>query len=311
MNIFYNYIIIKKMFNYKKIWYNYIILIYDIYMHINFKNKQNYNLKKNIYNNYYIVNKNEWIQCKNCYELNYKKFIKLKNNICEYCGYYFKINNLDRIEFLVDKNTWNNIDEYIINKFDSEEKKKVYHYQKKTGLMESIQIGIGKLKGINIALGIMDFTFIGGSMGSVVGEKISCLIEYSIYKFLPIIIICSSGGARMQEGSFSLMQMSKISSILYNFQLKKKLFYMSILTSPTTGGVTASFGMLGDIIISEPNSYISFAGKRVIEQTLNKIVPEYSQISEYLFSKGLFDMIIPRNILKNVLNELLKLHNCI
>nr|QVX31453.1 acetyl-CoA carboxylase carboxyltransferase beta subunit [Lophophytum leandri] len=301
------------LYNFKKIKYNYIMLTNNINKIKKFnklENKKinfNYNFKKFIYKlyKYCIVNKSKylWIQCKNCYELNYKKFVKSRINICEYCGYYFKINNLDRIKFLIDKNTWNNIDEYIIFK-----KKIKNFYKKKIGLIESIQIGIGQLKGINIALGIMDFKFMGGSMGSVVGEKITCLIEYSIYKLLPIILICSSGGARMQEGSLSLMQMTKISSTLYNFQLKKKLFYISILTSPTTGGVTASFGMLGNIIISEPNSYISFAGKRVIEQTLNKKIPEYSQKSEYLFKKGLFDIIVPRNILKNILNELLKLH---
>ena len=148
----------------------------------------------------------------------------------------------------------------------------------------------------------------GGSMGSVVGEKITRLIEYAANQFLPLIIVCSSGGARMQEGSFSLMQMAKISSALYDYQSNKKLFYVSILTSPTTGGVTASFGMLGDIIIAEPNSYIAFAGKRVIEQTLNKTVPEDAQAAEYLFQKGLFDLIVPRNLLKSVLSELFKLH---
>ncbi|KAK7849409.1 acetyl-coenzyme a carboxylase carboxyl transferase subunit beta [Quercus suber] len=125
----------------------------------------------------------------------------------------------------------------------------------------------------------------GGSMGSIVGEKITCLIKYATNWFLPLILVCASGGAHMQEGSLSLMQMAKIASALYDYQSKKKLFYVSILTSPTTGGVTASFGMLDDIIITEPNAYIAFAGKRVIEQTLNRIVPEGSQTAEYLFHK--------------------------
>ena len=145
-------------------------------------------------------------------------------------------------------------------------------------------------------------------MGSVVGEKITRLIEYADNQFLPLILVCASGGARMQEGSLSLMQMAKISSALYDYQANKKLFYVSILTSPTTGGVTASFGMLGDIIIAEPNAYIAFAGKRVIEQTLNKTVPEGSQEAEYLFDKGLFDPIVPRNPLKGVLSELFLFH---
>ena len=158
------------------------------------------------------------------------------------------------------------------------------------------------------AIGVMDFQFMGGSMGSVVGEKITRLAEYATNQFLPLILVCASGGARMQEGSLSSMQMAKISSALYDYQSNKKLFYVSILTSPTTGGVTASFGMLGDIIIAEPDAYIAFAGKRVIEQTLHKTVPEGSQAAEYLFQKGLFDLIVPRNPLKGVLSELFQLH---
>nr|UCS08811.1 acetyl-CoA carboxylase carboxyltransferase beta subunit [Peltoboykinia tellimoides] len=180
--------------------------------------------------------------------------------------------------------------------------------QRETGLTEAVQTGTGQLNGIPIAIGVMDFRFMGGSMGSVVGEKITRLVEYATHKFLPLILVCASGGARMQEGSLSLMQMAKISSALYDYQSNKKLFYVSILTSPTTGGVTASFGMLGDIIIAEPDAYIAFAGKRVIEQTLNIIVPEGSQEAEYLFGKGLFDPIVPRNLLKGVLDELFQLH---
>nr|UZA65517.1 acetyl-CoA carboxylase subunit beta [Medicago sativa subsp. falcata] len=181
-------------------------------------------------------------------------------------------------------------------------------YQDRTGLLEAVQTGTGQVNGIPVAIGIMDFEFMGGSMGSVVGEKITRLIEYATNQRLPLIIVCASGGARMQEGSLSLMQMAKISSALYNFQINQKLFYVPILTSPTTGGVTASFGMLGDIIIAEPDAYIAFAGKRVIEQTLNIEVPEGSQSAEFLFEKGLFDSIVPRNSLKEVLSELLHFH---
>jgi acetyl-CoA carboxylase carboxyl transferase subunit beta len=259
--------------------------------------------------------KHLWVQCENCYGLNYKKFFKSKMNICEQCGYHLKMSSSDRIELLIDPGTWDPLDEDMISldpiEFHSEEepyKDRIDSYQKKTGLTEAVQTGTGQLNGIPIAIGVMDFQFMGGSMGSVVGEKITRLIEYAINKFLPLIIVCASGGARMQEGSLSLMQMAKISSALYDYQSNKKLFYVSILTSPTTGGVTASFGMLGDIIIAEPNAYIAFAGKRVIEQTLNKTVPEGSQAAEYLFHKGLFDPIVPRNLLKGVLNELFQLH---
>nr|YP_010637445.1 acetyl-CoA carboxylase carboxyltransferase beta subunit [Saxifraga cernua]WBQ50087.1 acetyl-CoA carboxylase carboxyltransferase beta subunit [Saxifraga cernua] len=256
-----------------------------------------------------------WVQCENCYGLNYKKFFKPKMYICEQCGYHLKMSSSDRIELSIDPGTWDPLDEDMVSldpiEFHSEEepyKERIDSYQRKTGLTEAVQTGTGQLNGIPIAIGVMDFQFMGGSMGSVVGEKITRLVEYATKKFLPLILVCASGGARMQEGSLSLMQMAKISSALYDYQSNKKLFYISILTSPTTGGVTASFGMLGDIIIAEPNAYIAFAGKRVIEQTLNKTVPEGSQAAEYLFHKGLFDTIVPRNLLKSVLNELFQLH---
>nr|YP_009650752.1 acetyl-CoA carboxylase carboxyltransferase beta subunit [Kandelia obovata]QCF40136.1 acetyl-CoA carboxylase carboxyltransferase beta subunit [Kandelia obovata]QEG54987.1 acetyl-CoA carboxylase carboxyltransferase beta subunit [Kandelia obovata]QKN98771.1 acetyl-CoA carboxylase carboxyltransferase beta subunit [Kandelia obovata]WAQ71251.1 acetyl-CoA carboxylase carboxyltransferase beta subunit [Kandelia obovata]WAQ71334.1 acetyl-CoA carboxylase carboxyltransferase beta subunit [Kandelia obov len=256
-----------------------------------------------------------WVQCEICYGLNYKKFLKSRMNICEQCGYHLKMSSSDRIELSIDSGTWGPMDEDMVSldpiEFHSEEepyKDRIDSYQRNTGLTEAVQTGAGQLYGIPVAIGVMDFQFMGGSMGSVVGEKITRLIEYATNKFVPLILVCASGGARMQEGSLSLMQMAKISSALYHYQSNKKLFYVSILTSPTTGGVTASFGMLGDIIIAEPNAYIAFAGKRVIEQTLNKIVPEGSQAAEFLFHKGLFDPIVPRNPLKSVLNELFQLH---
>nr|QWY86366.1 acetyl-CoA carboxylase beta subunit [Guibourtia ehie] len=256
-----------------------------------------------------------WVQCENCYGLNYKKFFKSKMNICEQCGYHLKMSSSDRIELSIDPGTWNPMYEDMVSldpiEFHSEEepyKDRIDSYQRKTGLTEAVQTGTGQINGIPVSIGVMDFQFMGGSMGSVVGEKITRLIEYAANQFLPLILVCASGGARMQEGSLSLMQMAKISSVLYDYQANKKLFYVSILTSPTTGGVTASFGMLGDIIIAEPNAYIAFAGKRVIEQTLNKTVPEGSQAAEYLFHKGLFDSIVPRNPLKDVLSELFQLH---
>nr|YP_010729078.1 acetyl-CoA carboxylase subunit beta [Trimezia steyermarkii]WEA82057.1 acetyl-CoA carboxylase subunit beta [Trimezia steyermarkii] len=256
-----------------------------------------------------------WVQCEYCYGLNYKKFFRSKMNICEQCGYHLKMSSSDRIELLIDLGTWDPMDEDIVPidpvEFHSEEEPygdRIHSYQGDTGLTEAAQTGVGQLNGIPIAMGVMDFQFIGGSMGSVVGEKITRLIEYATNRSLPVIIVCASGGARMQEGSLSLMQMAKISSASSNYQSNKKLFYVSILTSPTTGGVTASFGMLGDVIIAEPNAYIAFAGKRVIEQTLNKPVPEGLQVAEYSFHKGLFDLIVPRNPLKGVLSELFQLH---
>ncbi|KAL5096202.1 hypothetical protein RYX36_001943, partial [Vicia faba] len=228
--------------------------------------------------------KHLWVECESCFGLNYKKFFKSKMNICEHCGDHLKMSSSDRIELSIDPES--------------------------TGLLEAVQTGTGQLNGIPVAIGIMDFQFLGGSMGSVVGEKITRLIEYATNQLLPLIIVCASGGARMQEGSLSLMQMAKISSALYNYQINQKLLYVAILTSPTTGGVTASFGMLGDIIIAEPKAYLAFAGKRVIEQTLNKEVPEGSQSAEVFFEKGLLDAIVSRDSLKDFLSELFEFHGC-
>jgi acetyl-CoA carboxylase carboxyl transferase beta subunit len=260
-----------------------------------------------------------WLQCENCSGLNYKYFLKSQLHICEQCEYHFKMSSSERIDLFIDPNTWYPMNEAIISRdpieFHSEEdpyKDRINYYQRKTGLTEAVQTGIGKINGIPVAIGIMDSQFLGGSMGSAVGEKITRLIEYATKSFLPLIIVSASGGARMQEGSLSLMQMAKISSALHdyksNYKSNRNLLYISILTSPTTGGVTASFAMLGDIIIAEPNAYIAFAGKRVIEETLNTTVPEGSQETEYLFEKGLFDSIVPRNLLKGILSELLNLH---
>nr|QXJ41040.1 acetyl-CoA carboxylase beta subunit [Schnabelia tetrodonta] len=236
-------------------------------------------------------------------------------NICDKCGYHLKMSSSERIEVSIDPGTWDPMDEDMVSldpiDWGAEEeayKDRIDSYENKTGLAEAVQTGVGQLNGIPVAFGVMDFLFVGGSMGSVVGEKITRLIKYATNQFLPLIIVCTSGGARMQEGAFSLMQMAKISSALYDYKSNKKLLYISILTSPTTGGVTASFGMLGDIIIAEPNSYIAFTGQKVIEQTLNVTLPEGSQTAEYLFDKGLFNQIVPRNVLKSVLVELLKLH---
>nr|YP_010499433.1 acetyl-CoA carboxylase beta subunit [Coalisina paradoxa]UWT58720.1 acetyl-CoA carboxylase beta subunit [Coalisina paradoxa] len=256
-----------------------------------------------------------WIQCEKCSVVLYKKILKSKMNVCDQCGYYLKMSSSARIELSIDRGTWNPMDEDIVSadpiRFHSIRepyKKRIHSVQKKTGLTDAVQTGTGQLNGIPVALGVMDFQFLGGSMGCVVGEKITRLIEYATNQFLPLILVCSSGGARMQEGGLSLMQMAKISSVLCAYQSHKKLFYVTILTSPTAGGVTASFGMLGDIIIAEPYAYIAFAGRRVIEQTLKKAVSKSSQEAESLLRNGLLDTIVPRNLLKSVLSELFQLY---
>jgi acetyl-CoA carboxylase carboxyl transferase subunit beta len=166
---------------------------------------------------------------------------------------------------------------------------------------------MGLIDGLPIALGVMDFRFMGGSMGSVVGEKLCRLIEHATEQGFPVVIICASGGARMQEGMLSLMQMAKISGALHLHQ-EQKLLYIPVLTHPTTGGVTASFAMLGDIILAEPKATIGFAGKRVIEQTLREKLPEGFQTSEYLLQHGFVDEIVSRTQLKKTLAQLISLH---
>nr|YP_008474572.1 acetyl-CoA carboxylase, carboxyl transferase subunit beta [Marsilea crenata]AGI51462.1 acetyl-CoA carboxylase, carboxyl transferase subunit beta [Marsilea crenata] len=256
-----------------------------------------------------------WARCDNCGNMLYMKFLKQNKSVCEECGYHLSMSSTERIELLVDRDTWFPMDEDMVAKdvlgfFDEESYgNRINISQEETGLTDAIQTGIGRLNGTPIALGVMDFKFMGGSMGSVVGEKITRLIEYAAQESLPLIIICASGGARMQEGTLSLMQMAKISSVLQTYQVKKRLPHISILTYPTTGGVTASFGMLGDIIIAEPKAYIAFAGKRVIEQTLRQKIPDGFQTAEALFDNGLLDLIVPRNLLKGVLSEISELYS--
>nr|YP_009158612.1 acetyl-CoA carboxylase beta subunit [Encephalartos lehmannii]AFR53216.1 acetyl-CoA carboxylase beta subunit [Encephalartos lehmannii]BAR93818.1 acetyl-CoA carboxylase beta subunit [Encephalartos lehmannii] len=259
-----------------------------------------------------------WVQCDNRENLLYIKYLRQNKSVCEECGYHLQMNSSDRIELSIDHGTWHPMDEDMAApdpiQFHFEDEPyidRITSCQIRTGLTDAVQTGIGRPNGIPIAIGVMDFQFMGGSMGSVVGEKITRLIEYATKESLPVIMVCASGGARMQEGSFSLMQMAKISTALYIHQLEKKLLYVSILTYPTTGGVTASFGMLGDIIIVEPKAYIAFAGRRVIEQTSGQKVPDGLQVAEHLFDHGSFDLIVPRSLLKGVLSELFQLYGSI
>ena len=179
--------------------------------------------------------------------------------------------------------------------------------QEKIGLIDAVKTGIGQINNLPLALGVMDFRFMGGSMGSVVGEKLTRMIEQATQRRYPVVIICTSGGARMQEGMLSLMQMAKISAALQRHQ-DARLLYIPVLTNPTTGGVTASFAMLGDLIIAEPRATIGFAGRRVIEQTLREKLPEEFQTAEDLLKHGFVDDIVPRTQLKNTLAQLIALH---
>lgn len=255
-----------------------------------------------------------WVLCDNCEAMLFVRFLKQKQRVCEICSYHLEMNSTERIELLIDGGTWEPMDENMLPidvlgfVDDQPYKDRLEDTQTTTGLTDAVQTGIGSLHDTPIALAVMDFQFMGGSMGSVVGEKITRLIEYATRHMLPLIIVCASGGARMQEGTLSLMQMAKIASVLHIYQSQYKLLYISILTSPTTGGVTASFGMLGDIVIAEPEAYIAFAGKRVIEEILCQPVPDGFQVAEALIEHGLLDLIIPRILLKGILGELFDLY---
>ena len=233
--------------------------------------------------------------------------------VCPQCGYHFRINARKRIEQLFDEGTFVEYFENItpsdpLEFFDTEAYKDRQKSAKaKTNLNDAVVTGIGKVNGEEIAVAVMDFEYMGGSMGSVVGEKVTGIIEVAIEKKLPVITVTASGGARMQESALSLMQMAKTSCAVAKLN-EAKLLYINILTDPTYGGVTASFGTIGDIIIAEQGARIGFAGRRVIEQTIRQKLPADFQTAEYLMKHGQLDMITKRSDLKETLARILKMH---
>ncbi|MBD1846212.1 acetyl-CoA carboxylase, carboxyltransferase subunit beta [Cyanobacteria bacterium FACHB-63] len=254
-----------------------------------------------------------WKKCEMCGVLTYTKDLRANQMVCLECSHHMRVFSPERIRQLIDADTWVPIDEDILPtdplKFRARKSYSDYlrDTQEKTKLTEAVQTGMGQLDGCQVALGVMDFRFIGGSMGSVVGEKITRLIERATQQRLPVVIVCASGGARMQEGMLSLMQMAKISGALQRHR-ESCLLYIPVLTHPTTGGVTASFAMLGDIILAEPKAMIAFAGRRVIEQNLRQKLPDDFQTAEYLLNHGFVDAIVPRTLLKKTLAQLIRLH---
>ena len=254
-----------------------------------------------------------WIKCDNCGFLMYHKTLKKNLKVCPQCMHHFPTSSHDRIQQMIESGSWQPLNSYLSSTDPlgfSDKKlysKRLKDMKEKTGLHDAVQTGLGRIGNKEVALGVMDFRFMGGSMGSVVGEKLTRLIEIATSQKLPIIILCASGGARMQEGMLSLMQMAKVSSALYKHK-ELNLLYLSVLTSPTTGGVTASFAMLGDLIIAEPNALIAFAGRRVIEQTIRQDLPLNFQTSEYLFDHGFIDLIVPRTQLKLKILQLLNFY---
>ena len=252
----------------------------------------------------------KWVKCDSCKEILYKEDVKNNFSVCPNCGKHFRLSARRRITQVIDEGTFCEINDNMqtldpLNFSGYVDKIKLL--QEKTNIQEAIQTGIGKIQGIDVAIGVMDGNFMMGSMGSVVGEKIACLIEEAIVKKLPLILFCVSGGARMQEGIISLMQMAKTSNSLAKLN-EAGLLYISVFTDPTTGGVTASFAMLGDIIIAEPDALIGFAGPRVIEQTMKQSLPEGFQKSEFLLEHGFIDMIVERKDMKSTLAQILRMH---
>lgn len=253
-----------------------------------------------------------WKKCDGCHNIIYNKELEENFSVCPKCGYYFRLTSKERIKQLLDENSFYEISDDLQTtdplSFQDTQKysSKIKHIKTRTELNEAVVRGTGKINSKDIVFCVMDFDFMGGSMGSVVGEKITRAAETAIYKKLPLVIVSSSGGARMQEGMLSLMQMAKTSAALAKLS-DAKLPFISVLTHPVTGGVAASFAMLGDVIIAEPKALIGFAGPRVIEQTIKQKLPDDFQLSEFLLSHGQIDIISERKELKNTISKIIEL----
>lgn len=247
-----------------------------------------------------------WIKCEGCFEMLHSKELDQNLNCCPKCDYHYRISVQKRIELLVDSGSFEekfleieNLDP--LNFSDSKKyRDRIKEAKKKSKRSSAVVTGTATVENIQIALAVLDFNFMGGSMGSVVGEKITLLIEHAAEKEIPLVIVSASGGARMQESILSLMQMVKTSAAL-SILHEKRIPYISILTNPTTGGAIASFSSLGDIIIAEPGALIAFAGPRVVEQTIGEKLPEGAQRSEFLLKKGMVDCISRREDLREKL----------
>jgi acetyl-CoA carboxylase carboxyl transferase subunit beta len=251
-----------------------------------------------------------WVKCPSCAQIIYNKDLAASLSVCTKCGHHFRISAADRLKSLFD-GRWTEYDSGLTStdplKFTDT---KPYHQRldasiAATGLNDAVITATGRINGIETSVAAMEYSFIGGSMGVVVGEKITRAIERAITGRMPVIIVSCSGGARMMEGALSLMQMAKISGALARLD-RAGLPYIAVLTDPTTGGVTASFAMLGDINIAEPKALIGFAGPRVIEQTIRQTLPEGFQRSEFLLEHGMLDMVVDRREMKDVITRLIR-----
>ncbi|MGK5593921.1 MAG: acetyl-CoA carboxylase, carboxyltransferase subunit beta [Parachlamydiaceae bacterium] len=251
-----------------------------------------------------------WLKCTRCNELIHTNELQQNHNCCPKCDYHYRLSADERIKLLSDESSFQELFQELepcdflkFSDTDSYEER-IKSAKEKSGHKEAVIVGKCTIGSYPSLLGVLDFNFMGGSMGSVVGEKLTRLIELGVQDKIPVVIVSTSGGARMQESILSLMQMAKTSAALAKLH-EAKVPYISVLTNPTTGGVTASFASLGDIIIAEPNALICFAGPRVIEQTIGHKLPPNAQKSEFLLQHGMIDCIVKRHDLKNKLIDLL------
>lgn len=262
------------------------------------------NLRKNITEE---TGKMECMQCASSYDT---KNLRKRYFVCPNCGYHFKISAVDRLIMVGDEGSFKEMSPALRTtnplQFPGYNEKLELN-KKKTGLTDAFVSGSIRIDGQKVAIGVLDSNFLMGSMGTVVGEKIAMLCEYADKRKLPLIIFSASGGARMQEGLFSLMQMAKTAAAVERFK-DRGGFFISVLTNPTTGGVSASFANLGDVIIAEPDALICFAGPRVIEQTIGQTLPEGFQKSEFLLEHGMLDMVVERGRMKKILSALIAMH---
>ena len=260
------------------------------------------------------VPKNIAVRCPECKEIIFEREHKKNLKVCSKCHHHFRLSAHERIDILVDPGSFVEMDAELVSldplRFVSQSQiyaEKLEHERKRTGVNSAVVTGSAAIDGRPLALGVMDFQFIGGSMGSVVGEKITRMIELGLKRRIPVLIASASGGARMQEGLYSLMQMAKTSAALAKLS-EAGIPYLSLLTNPTTGGVTASFAMLGDVILAEPGGLVCFAGPRVIEQFMHEKLPQGAASAEFLLQHGMVDLIVPRHQLRQVLSQLLRFY---
>jgi acetyl-CoA carboxylase carboxyl transferase subunit beta len=252
-----------------------------------------------------------WVKCESCKEIIYSRDLERNLKVCPKCGYHFRIDARTRIGMLLDDPEPRELFAEVapsdpLHFRDSKRyRDRLKSYQQAVGERDAVVVVAGRIEDVPVTLAAMEYRFMGGSMGSVVGEKITRAAERSLERKVPLVVVSASGGARMQEGVLSLMQMAKISAALARLR-EARLPYLSVLTDPTTGGVTASFAMLGDLNIAEPGALIGFAGPRVIEQTIRQSLPEGFQRSEFLLEHGFLDLVVERSALKETLGRCLK-----